>query len=251
MALAGRNRILLFALLGLGAVSLLFLVDRSRIAPAATPRGEVAPPTADPRQSDLLRPEAAPARTTGRPIESAPEEVPLTLVCRRLSDRSLLAGISLYVEGRPVAGPSGDDGALQVVRDGRQPLVLWAEGWRPVFVRAVEPTPAAVLFEPADAGLEVEVGGLRANEEIVRSLLQPHEFPATGESLWDPSLAPAGFDRLAARQLPPGTYDLYVWVQRRPEAPRVLSEKAVQLDSGRTTRVRLDSTTAPQHEPDG
>jgi len=108
-----------------------------------------------------------------------------------------------------------------------------------------------LLFTPADAELHVVVASQDPGLRVLRGLLQPLDRPATGEDPWDPQLATRGDRRLVADRLPPGGYDLYVWVVDEAGDTKPLEATRLTLTAGQQLRLELDGDVpAPQEEPD-
>lgn len=203
----------------------------------ASPEGLLAPPVAQPSAADRGTP---PARAEARPSR---------MICLRREGRRPLAGISAFGRAGRLAGPSADDGALELQRAPGEPLTIWAAGWSPVFVRSHEETPEVVLLDPCSARLEVQLVGMEHGDEVLRSLLQPRGYHATEQDPWQPALVPAGPYRLAAGELPTGDYDVYVWVTG-PRGTRSLAAPAVAVAESGTVTLELDAGVASDSDPD-
>jgi len=234
------------------AVLVFFMVDFGGREAVQKPHGPTrtnSPSPAPPEELLTSAVEALTDEATGVTAR-APEERVDRLVCLRGSDREPIAGISIFIADLPVCGPSRKDGVLEFVRGRAQSFTVWGEGWVPFLVRRFEGTPETVLLEEAAARLEVRLLNLDPGDEIVRTLLQPHAFQVTGKASWEPVLASTSPDRLAADGLPPGTYDVYVWVVRLPDPPRCLSAAGILIEGLEPAVIELDAGAPPEPDPD-
>jgi len=212
-------------------------------APGASTASDV-----DPARIVAASNTAAPAQPV--PPERAPIsalELEVRLVCLRAADRRPVAGVSLFVQERRVAGPTEDDGVLDLEEAPREACV-WGPGWTPVFLPRGRPLPAEVLLEPADAALAVRLENLALDRRVVRTLLQPTGWHATGQAVWEPELVLTGPDRLMARGVPPGAYDVYVWTGAAGDAADGIGPVRVELLAGRTTDLVFDATVLPEDD---
>ena len=162
------------------------------------------------------------------------------------------AGVRLYSKDGPIAGPSDSKGWIEVPD---APIggiwTAWAPGWAAQRVGSRPPFPDEVLLEPAAAGLRVSVRSSDPAAQIVRTRLVAIGRPGTPEEPWAPRLEiqrPLG---AGSGQLPPGPYDVYVWITRDNAAPRILPRQRVELEQGRTLDLDLDADALTATEPDG
>ena len=258
MGTASSSRLLLYlvGLLGLCFLVLLpFLRTETRepdptrpgLAPLTSPRASPRATTVSGTEMEL------PAVSDTRPLEPRAEAQvggSQLLVLRR-TDRAPIAGISVHAQGVRLGGPSDEAGLIEFERQGTQPLVVWGEGWIPVFVRAFEGTPESVLMDEASARLEVRVLRMGPDDVVVKSLLQPRAFQVVGDSPWNPVLESSARDRLAGERIPAGYYDVYVWVARGSDAPRCLESPGVHLEGAELRVLELDAGAPPEPDPDG
>jgi len=166
------------------------------------------------------------------------------LTCLRVGTLAPLAGIRLWVGERAITEPSGADGILTI--DGELPALVvtaWGEGSVPLELRR-DALPERALLEPADGELEVELVHREAEERVKRFELHPHLAAAAREGPWRPALEQLDEDLYRAKRLPPGEYDVYLWVSSGRSAPRPLAARSVKVDAGRRARVRLDAVDA-------
>jgi len=173
-----------------------------------------------------------------------------TVTCLSARDRRPIAGIQLYTAEGPVGAPSAADGSLALDERATQRRTAWCEGWGPISIAAGSPVPAELLFEPADGAIEVRLTPFGPQDRVVRTLLQPHGRPATGDALWDPVLEPRGMGILVAERVPPDEYDVYVWVAAGGAGPRPAAARAVRVEPGSRQRVDLELRQGPEIEPD-
>ena len=160
------------------------------------------------------------------------------LNCRQATDGEALAGVHLYLENEPIAGPSDARGELEVDATGRGPLTLWVAGWLPVSVQA-EALPDTVLFEVAGATLELYLSGASSQHRLLRSVLQPHA-PTPPHGPWAASFEERSVDTWVAEGVVPGRYDLYLWVTYPDGEPRPSSQRSVEVGADGPTRVTID-----------
>ena len=246
----------LVVLLGLGLLALLPVLRTREPAPTG-PTGPTGPDSAlsppgtaisGPAEEPLAAP-ALPGGPSQDPRAEA-EASALRLLALRRADRTPIPGVAVLAGGVRLGEPSDDSGVIEFEREKSQPLVVWGEGWFPVFVKAYEDTPGSVLMDEATARLEVQIAGLGPEDKVVRSLLQPHAFPVVADSPWSPVLERTAPDRLAGHRLPAGDYDVYVWVARGWDAPRCLESLAVHVESAELALLELDARAPPAQEPD-
>jgi hypothetical protein len=240
--------------LGLAAAAVLFAFlarsggERGEEAIAAAP--PVARPTRDaPAPLDAGAVEREELDRVETPVAETPREPGVR--CVRRADRAPLAGISLYVDGKVVAGPSGIDGRIAFDRRPAEPFVAWAPGLRPAFVQAGRETPDEIALSAADAALEVAIDNLEPGKEVRRLFVHPYAFSAEPGAPWAPELRLERFGTYRADALPPGAYDVYLWLEDDAGEEASLREERLLLKSGETTTVRLDATKAAGGERDG
>jgi hypothetical protein len=247
-----RIVLLVLALLGLGVVALTVLAGLGSNPPRATP---AAPPAGTP--APVVTPRADLVTPTTAQQEAVPQQDEPTLRSQRVRclsalDRSPVQGVQLYVEARPVAGPSLADGRLEVpgtVRSNR--LEAWAPGWGPTRLPFGRPLPDEILLEPATAAVQVWVTSSDPGLRIVRTrLVQQGSFTREDEP-WVPRLERQGVLSARAARLAPGSYHVYVWVAKDRDAPRALPRQEVELEAGRTISVQIDADAPREGERDG
>ncbi|MCA9000730.1 MAG: hypothetical protein KDB61_02320 [Planctomycetes bacterium] len=183
-------------------------------------------------------------RTMVGPSEESQDHKPVgpesrRVVCLDASTGDPVAGMGLY-EVERVVGPSGDDGLLEFQQYGPfSKWVLWGPGWVP---QAYRPASGAeeVRLVRADASLEVALRGSTPEHRITRTLLQPRGDRSLPEGAWSAKLEAPAWDRLTAKNVPPGTYNVYVWIAEDKSAPTVYSVNGVELLAGQEKRLTID-----------
>lgn len=239
---ADRSRplILVALLLSAAAVLVASLVLRvdgagpSGASPApGVPAGEVRP-----APPDLA---AAPAdRQRDRAPSEEPESAgPAPLRCLDRSTGAGLAGVRMYHRAACVAGPSDAEGALPVPDDLTGVVTLWAEDRVPVVLRG-ETLPAEVAFDIADASLELRLVNATGEHRVLRTLIEPVAATTIPKGPWSPVLEERTLDVWQAERVPPGSYDVYMWVVFPDGGPRALSQRAVEVRPGAVTRLSFD-----------
>ncbi len=184
-----------------------------------------------------------------RVLEELEADRPHRVTCSQRTNGEALNGVHLYHGTGPIAGPSDAEGALEVRGAPPGALTLWVEGWIPVEVRG-EALPHEVAFDAATAALELRLLNVTSEHRFVRSLLQPRAPNSVPGSLWTPTLEERALDVYVADRLPPGTYDVYVWVALARGEPRAFSLEAVEVEAGGTTRRSID-VASPQDPEEG
>ncbi len=209
-----------------------------------------------------------PARTEGRlpgpnartgrsgeppsPESSSPRQTFLLQVLSSEDDRPL-EHIGLYAPGGRIGQPSGPDGFLRIHPEALPPFispVVWGHGRVPLRLGPSRPLPQRVHLQAADGALQVRLLSATPAWKVIRSLLQSRERPSTGEEAWEPRLEQAAYDLLSTREIPPGGYDLYVWIASPDGEIHSLARPEVRIESGRTTEIELDASLPPAPEPD-
>lgn len=174
-------------------------------------------------------------------------ESPELLHCLRRANGEALAGVRMYRGAGSIAGPSDAEGTLEVVDAPSGAVTLWAEGYAPVALRGGA-LPTEVAFDLADAALELLLLNGTAEHRVLRSLLEPRAPGSTSRGPWVPALEQRTLDVWSAERVPPGSYDVYVWVLFPDEEPRALSHKAVEVRAGESTRLEFDLAAPPNPE---
>lgn len=250
-----------FHRLALGALMLtvvvvlgaLYAVDRDADDPAlvntANAQTDVAVETPmEPGQANLR--EGA-QRTTTEPQQPSAAIHQDTLICRRADDRAPLAGISLYQNDILRLGPTGADGKLLIGDLGWDMRILWGEGWAPQRLRGAA-NPPEVLFVPADSKIDISLKNTSPQHKVIRSILQMRGADTPPEGIWTPKLEVTNWDRLNASQVPPGTYDIYVWISKDMGTPEPYQLHAVTLNPAQHLQLTIDLIADKQdtHEDD-
>ncbi|MFQ5748222.1 MAG: hypothetical protein ACE5H3_02060 [Planctomycetota bacterium] len=195
-----------------------------------------------------------PARTRKSP-PPAPEIPRKEFLLQVLSSENNrpLEHMGLYGSGGLIGQPSGKDGFLRIPLLDLPPFispVVWGSGRAPLALGPGRPLPRRVHLQPADGSLRVRLVSATPAWKIIRSLLQARERPSPGKEAWEPRLAQTECDLLAAGGLPPGSYDLYVWIASPDGEIHSLSRPGVVVESGTTTGIELDASLPPAPEPD-
>ena len=71
---------------------------------------------------------------------------------------------------------------------------------------------------------------------------------STPEGPWTPSFRERALDVWIAERVPPGRYDLYLWVTFPDGEPRPFSRRAFVVAAGESTRLSID--LAAPRDPD-
>ena len=167
------------------------------------------------------------------------DPVPDEILCLHYTELRPIAGIRLYREEEPIAGPTTREGILRLAPGPPRPLTVWGAGWVPVDLPR-PPYPDRVLLTPAKSILEVRLLNLELEQRVVRTQLQPHAPTVARTGPWQPELERVAEDRYQTPQLTPGTYDVYFWVARGRGAPRVFEAREVEVPAGQLTQTTLD-----------
>ncbi|MDP6849566.1 MAG: hypothetical protein QGH51_02110 [Planctomycetota bacterium] len=196
-----------------------------------------------PTNSDGLAAEFEPA-STRKPLPeedilpSAPP--PLIVQCFQKEKGTPLPGIQLYLNTEVVAAVGAKDGSLKLPPESSKSVsVLWKPGWNPHRFFAGEVIPEKLYFVESNANLVVRIQGMKSNWRIVRSQLQSREFPSTDKSPWRPILRKTEHGSLRADKIPPGVWDIYVWIAHSGNPPEALTRQMLTVPAGETTTVPL------------
>jgi hypothetical protein len=239
------------AFVAAGVVLVVAAVGAWETGDPANPRAGAEAPT--PAPGPAIVDPATPVRDADdRTAAPEPAVEPLRIRCLEAASRAPLAGVHLYRstgERERVAGPSDADGVLEVDAPARWAHTLWCDGWLPVAVPKSGP-PAEVLFESADASLELRLANTTAEHEVIRLLLQPHTAGGSPKDPWVPALEPWSLDVYGARRLPPGKYDVHVWVSQRMREPRAFSVAGVEVRAGEQASCSVDLAAPIEHGDD-
>jgi hypothetical protein len=186
--------------------------------------------------------------------DAAPSENEITqqiLLCRRADNGKPLAGVSLYQEGVLGAGPTLANGKLAFGDLGWKAWILWAPGWIPQRLSGSN-MPTEALLVAADGQVEITLLQSTPQHTIIRSLLQKHGSETPPEGPWTPRLQTANWDRLIAKKVPSGTYDIYLWISKDMGTPEPYTLHAVELKPEQHLRLSIDLVADQQdtHEDD-
>lgn len=213
-------------------------------------------PPADPATSGapgLARPGAEGARPARDPAlrEALADAPPGPVLCTESATGAPLAGIWLYRDLEPLAGPSATSGELAIEDvdfDAPGAWTLWAKGWVPVVVRATA-LPTEVAFERAGGSLELRLLGATDQHRMLRSLLKLRRATPSPDGPWAPRLVSQQLDVWVASGLAPGSYNLYVWITFPDGEPRPFSHTAFAVEAGAVTQLAFD-LAAPRDAED-
>jgi len=170
----------------------------------------------------------------------------------RENDRPL-QGVGLYGRDGLIGQPSGRDGFLRIPLQDLAPFgspVVWGPGRVPLHLGSSRPLPLQVHLRPADGSLRVRLLAATPAWKVIRSLLQSRERPSSGKEAWEPRLAQTDYDILTAEEVPPGHYDLYVWIASPDGEVHSLAQSDFEVPSGAATEIELDASLPPAPEPD-
>jgi len=238
--------LLVLFLFGSGLLGLAWLRTGEALTPPAVPRTGSAPLARPPAPELIAPPAQGPPQVVERPSGVH------RLLCLSAVDRSPLAGVSLYQETEAVAGPSAQDGVLEVPGSAPSPqLWIWAPGWGPARLPGSGPLPAEVVLEPATAGIQLRVTSTDPAARITRTRLIPLGTPLQEGQPWAPRLSTDGALSARGSLLPAGSYHLYVWVVGAQRAPRALPRQEIELEPGRTLTVELTADAQREGDQDG
>jgi hypothetical protein len=250
--MSSRHAPALVALLVLVGLGLVGLAGIAWLATSDVPAAQATPVQGAPAP----RP-AETAQLTPPPVETTPEVVveppppPHRLACLSAADRSPVRGVQLYVEAKPVAGPSNEAGLLEVAPTvGSNRLQAWAPGWGPTRLPNRRPLPDEVLLEPATSGVQVWVRSTDPAARITRTRLVRQGTPTRPDQPWAPRLRLQGRLSASAAQLPAGRYHLYLWLARDSRAPRAVPHQEIELVAGRTITVEIDADAPREGDSD-
>lgn len=205
----------------------------------------------------------APASLAGSPESGEPTEQPpvdagdrealerdraVVVSCLQRASGAALQGVRLYAGLEPSAGPSDEEGILEVPTPPAGRVTLWAEGWLAVTASG-EALPSEVAFDAADAAVELRFEGATNEHRLLRSVLQPRAPSSTPEGPWTPAFEERALDLWVADRVPPGDYDLYLWVTFPDGEPRPFSQRAFVVTAGESTRLSID-LAAPRDPAD-
>lgn len=245
----GASRHSLLALAGAAALVVVLVLiagpgrERETLVPAAPrPAAEREQGAPGPFSPAAQKEPTGPARREASAPVAPGAPKPPEVRCLSARDRSLLAGVRVFAAGRPVTDPSDDEGRLSLFGleavTGR--LTVWREGFAPLTRDAADPWPTELLFEPADATLEVEVPGVGADWRVMRSQLRIRGSGAGETFPWSPRLREISPGFLLARGIPATTYDLYLWLRDPDGKPHALSRTEIEVPPGKALRIELD-----------
>jgi hypothetical protein len=235
--------LLLGALLIAAAVVIVALAkdDEGASAPAlSSPESSESGAAPDPGSATVEAP-TSPTRSEALPgtAGSALPPTGFLLTCRRADDGRPLAGISVFQDGAMTGGPSTDAGELRLEAPAWERRILWKAGFIARRLDGPE-LPSEVLFEAADAELDLSLRNGGPEHRVVRTLLEQRGGNSPPNGPWKPRLKVESWDRLIARDVPPGTYDVYVWISKGDGAAQAYSLRGVHLPAGQRTRLSLD-----------
>lgn len=207
-----------------------------------------APPDADGTRSLAAAPETV--RSGPRPALVEPP-AGFLLTCLRAEDGEPLPGVRVYEDGAVGAGPSTAQGVLAMGTPTWGRRTLWAKGRVARRLDGVQ-LPQEVRFERADAELRVALLQATPQHRAVRTKLQRHGPETPPQGPWTPRLEVETWERLVARDVPPGTYDVYVWIALGEDTPKPYSIRHVVIEAGERETLTIDlvADALSTHESD-